>query len=302
MAAMFGGSATPKEPADGVRTYHLGAYFVQRDSPKAPPKTVVHAAFGVSAADSLASVQQQLSRNLTARGAVWARPDGSIWHTAAAWYKGVDFTVAAHTANASLLHLSYLQRLATSEPLRNVQLGGELMYDHSLVGSLLQRPDLSDRLTPMGWSLGASVGFAESYTALGAVWKPNRAPLEGFVGLQREVTPYSTLVAKYELKPFVGASTTSVGYKVRFPRSRSVVQCAVDSNQVLKGSFERRLLSNAKLRVNALINKTPKVVPGQPPSPGEGSHVGITLTIGNMPKEPLWLSPALLRAHTVLHR
>lgn len=283
-----------------MRTYHIGAYFVRASAEGY--KTVAHASMGLSTAESLATVQSQLTSALTVRGALWARPEGqsTIWHSLAAWYKGVDYTAAVHTANLELLHMSYLQRLDTAGLLRGVQVGGELLYDHGCMSLLRQRPEAPVR--PLSWSLGVASEVGEGYKALAAVWQPNRAKLNGFLGLQRDVTEHSTLVAKYEVKPFDGTSVASLGYKVRFPRSRSVVQAVLDSDQTVKASFERRLLSNVKFNVAAIIHKAPKVTPGQPPAPGPSSNVGMTLTIGNMPREPLWLSPALLRSHTVLHR
>jgi hypothetical protein len=105
-----------------------------------------------------------------------------------------------------------------------------------------------------------------------------------------KASAYTSAVAAFEYNALTTESKASMGYRTRFPRTRSTVTASVTSDGGVRGCFERSLLSNVKaaLSIDALV------VPELSGKPQEIA-ASVRISIGPQPKTPLELSPVLLR-------
>lgn len=105
-----------------------------------------------------------------------------------------------------------------------------------------------------------------------------------------KASAYTSAVAAFEYNSLTTESKTSLGYRTRFPRTRSTVTASLTSDGGVRGSFERSLLSNVKaaLAIDALV------VPELSGKPQEIA-ASLRVSIGPQPKTPLELTPILLR-------
>jgi hypothetical protein len=297
----------PREmPYGGARSYHLGAYVAAR-SADGTARTLATASAGTNG-DTLATLDRHWSSAWLTRLALWARPTGEVFHSACARFSGSDFVAEARLANADRLVASYHQRLAPSGPLARVTAGGELLLDRELLGRIAGNPATlasGDHDRPLAWSAAATLAAGLNRWIAG-LYLPHAGALCVQLGLESRVTEHATLVAKADVHTRLGGAGGKVdvfaGYKLRFPRSRSIFTASVDSDAKAKLVFERRLLSNVRFAVSGTVQKAPRVIPGQGPEPGEASKFGFHLKIGTTPSEPLSLSPCLLRNHAIFHR
>lgn len=101
---------------------------------------------------------------------------------------------------------------------------------------------------------------------------------------------HTTVVAAAEYNHLTAESKTSVGYRTRFPRSRSSFTASLTSDGGVRGCFERALLSNVRASLSL-----DSVIFAKPPRAGQEVAASVRLSIGPQPRPPLELTPILLR-------
>ena len=102
---------------------------------------------------------------------------------------------------------------------------------------------------------------------------------------------HTTAVAAVEFNALTSESKASVGYRTRFPRTRSVFTASMTSDGGIRACFERALLSN----VRGTIALDTTVIPNPPRRPGQEIGASVRLAIGPQPRINLELTPVLLR-------
>lgn len=310
MAAMFGGGPTKSEPAGGARGYSIAARWKQRSSQGLQTDVVATAS---TAGHGHAAWQQQWTPQFVTRAALLCNDWATAGMNQAAHFlfRGSDFAATARVASwlqTPITAVSYNQRVLPAGPLSKLQLGGELIVMPTLLRPIMSTPQLKQQINPMQWSLGGqferlcSSGAQERW--LGYLHRDRDGSMKVGTGLVSNVTAHTALVAKAEVNMTTRSAEVLGGYKVTFPRTRSVMQASMDSAGKAKVEFERRLLSNARFKASAFVVQPPAIVPGQGPAPAsDNTRLALSLTIGNPPAPaPLVLSPGMLRNNIAFHR
>jgi hypothetical protein len=216
-------------------------------------------------------------------------------------YARPDYALSGKFSTAGLVYGAYHQLVGTL-PLfggLRVTAGAEVMVSDLFKQLLTTHPSIfpltqkgPSREPGLSYSAAISSSWAEGlHSAVGAFQQVRMGPPKVEAMYTFKSGKHTDAVAALEYSHLTKESKTSVGFRARFPRTRSTFTASVTSDGGVRACFERALLSN----VRGSVQLDSIVFPDPEKRRGQEVAASVRLQIGPQPRLNLELTPLLIR-------